>query len=136
MGKDDQNIPAINPLYLVGPDSILPNPALEFNPTIALAGATTFEEEPRADPQPTEDAKHIVMVGKKQFDMMMDLESDSASSLTVAITNVKIEPLNQGTILEDTERSCLASKNLWDKWALMWLTLFDSFYFQILHESW
>ena len=26
VGDDDQSIPAVNPLYLVGPHSILPNP--------------------------------------------------------------------------------------------------------------
>ena len=57
-----------------------------------------------ADMQPVEVTKHIVKVGRKQFDMTMggDLESDSANSLTIAITNVKIKPPNQGTILEDT----------------------------------
>ena len=48
--------------------------------------------------------EHIVMVTKKQFDMIMggDQESDSTSSLTIAITNIKIEPPDQGNILEDT----------------------------------
>ena len=103
VGEDDQNIPAVNTLYLVGPDSILPNPVLELNPTIASVATATFEDKPTADAQAVKVAEHIIMVGKKQFDMMMggDQESDSASSLTIAITNIKIKPPNQGTIMED-----------------------------------
>ena len=101
VGKDDQNIPAVNPLYLVGPDSILLNPVLEFNPTIALAVAAAFEEEPIADAQAVKVTECIVMVGRKGRDQ----ESDSASSLTVTITNVKIELPDQGTIPEDTNTS-------------------------------
>ena len=87
VGEDDQNILAVNPLYLVGPDSILLNPVLEFNPTIASVVMATFEEEPTADTQAVKVTEHIVMVGKKQFDMMMggNQESDSTSSLTVTI---------------------------------------------------
>ena len=48
-------------------------------------------------------AECIMMVGKKQFDMTSggDQESDSASSLTAAITHVKLEPLDESTICED-----------------------------------
>ena len=107
MGEDNQNIIAFNTLYLVGPDSILPNPVLELNPTIASAATATFEDEPTADAQTIEVTECIIMVGKKQFDMTMggDQESDSASSLTIAITNVKIEPPDQGTIMEDADAS-------------------------------
>ena len=47
------------------------------------------------------------MVEKKQFDMTMggDQESDSASSLTITITNVKIELPDQGTIMDDADAS-------------------------------
>ena len=71
VGEDYQNIPAINTLYLVGPDSILPNLVLELNPTIASAVTATFEDEPTAEAQPFEVAEHIIMVGKKQFDPVM-----------------------------------------------------------------
>ena len=103
VSENNQNIPAINTLYLVGPDSILLNLVLELKPTIASAVTATFEDEPTANAQTVEVAECIIMVGKKQFDMTMggDQESDSASSLTVAITNIKIEPPNQGTIMED-----------------------------------
>ena len=46
VGDNDQSILAVNPLYLVGPHSILPNPLVELNPTIALAVMATFEEDP------------------------------------------------------------------------------------------
>ena len=94
MGDDDQNIPAVNPLYLVGPHGILLNPVLEFNPAIATAMTAAFEEESTAEGKAVKVAEHIVMVEKKQFDMTMggDQESDSASSLTAAITHVKLEP--------------------------------------------
>ena len=69
--------------------------------------AAAFKKEPTADVQPIEVTEHIVIVGKKQFDMTMggNQESDSASSLTMAITNVKIESPDQGTILKDTNTS-------------------------------
>ena len=103
MGDDDQNILAVNPLYLVGPHSILPNPLVELNPTIALAVTAAFEEDPTAMAKTVKVAECIVMVGKKQFDMTSggDQESDSASSLTAAITHVKLEPLEESTIRED-----------------------------------
>ena len=103
VGDDDQSILAVNPLYLVGPHSILPNPVLEFNPMIAVAVTAAFEEEPTAEAKAVEVAECIVMVGKKQFDMMMggDQESDSASSLTTAITHVKLKPPDERTIPED-----------------------------------
>ena len=90
-------------LYLVGPDSILPNPVLELNPTIASAATAAFEDKPTADVQAVEVTACIIMVGKKHFDMTMggDQESDSASSLTITITNVKIKPPDQDTIMED-----------------------------------
>ena len=100
---DDQSILAVNPLYLVGPHSILPNPVLEYNPMIVAAATATFEEEPTTEVKAAKVAECIVMVGKKQFNMTMDgnQESDSASSLTTAITHVKLEPPNKRTIPED-----------------------------------
>ena len=99
----------MNPLCLVGPHSILPNPVLEFNPTIAVAATATFEGEPTAEAKVVKVAECIVMVGKKQFDMTMggDQESDSASSLTTAITHVKLEPPNESAIPEDADDSLL-----------------------------
>ena len=106
VGDNDQSIPAVNPLYLVGPHSILPNPLVEVNPMIALAATATFEEDPTAMAKAVKVAEHIVMVGKKQFDMTSggDQESNSASSLTTAITHVKLEPLDESTIHEDDSR--------------------------------
>ena len=106
VGDDDQSILAVNPLYLVGPHSILPNPLVELNPTIASAVMAAFEEDPTAMANTVKVAEHIVMVGKKQFDMTSsgDKESDSASSLTTAITHVKLEPLDGSTICEDDSR--------------------------------
>ena len=103
MGDDDQSIPAVNPLYLVGSHSILLNPLVELNPTIASAVTATFEVDPTTMAKTVKVAEHIVMVGKKQFDMMLggDQESDSASSLTATITHVKLEPLDKSTIHED-----------------------------------
>ena len=99
----------MNPLYLVGPHSILLNPVLEFNPTIAMAPTATFKEEPTAEDKAIKVAEHIVIVGKKQFDMMMggDQESDSTSSLTATITHVKLEPLDEGAIPKDADDSLL-----------------------------
>ena len=71
VGDDDQSILAVNPLYLVGPHSILPNPLLEFKPMIATAATAAFEEEPTAEAKAMEVGGYIVMVGKKQFDMTM-----------------------------------------------------------------
>ena len=104
VGEDDQNIPAVNTLYLVGPESILLNPVLELNPTIASAAMAAFEDEPTANMETVQVAECIIMVGKKQFDMMMggDQESDSASSLAITITNVKIKPPDQSSNMEDT----------------------------------
>ena len=109
VGDNNQSIPAVKPLYLVGPHSILPNPLLEFNPTIAAAASAASEEEPRAEAKAVEVGKHIVMVGKKQFDMTMggDQESDSTSSLTAIITHVKLEPPNKNTIHKDADDSLL-----------------------------
>ena len=105
---DDQSILAVNPLYLVGPHNILPNPVLEFNPTIAAVVTAAFEE-PTTVAKVIEVAEHIVMMGKKQFDMMMggDQESNSASSLTTAITHVKLEPPDESAIPEDAGDSRL-----------------------------
>ena len=105
VGEDNQNIPATNTLYLVGPDSILQNPVLELNPTIASAATAAFEDKSTANVQAIEVTECIIMVGKKEFDMMIDgdQESDSASSLTIAITNIKIEPPNQDAIMEDAD---------------------------------
>ena len=102
-GNDDQSILAVNPLYLVFSHSILPNPLVELNPTIALAVMATFEEDPTTMAKTVKVAERIVMVGKKQFDMTsgVDQESDSASSLTTAITHVKLEPPDTRTIRED-----------------------------------
>ena len=59
---------------------------------IALAAMAAFEEDPTTMAKTVKVAEHIVMVGKKQFDMTAggDQESDSASSLTTAITYVKL----------------------------------------------
>ena len=106
MGDDDQSILAVNPLYLVGPHNILANPLVELNPTIALAATATFGEDSTTMAKTVKVAEHIVMVGKKQFNMMSggDQESSSASSLTAAITHVKLEPLDGSTICEDDSR--------------------------------
>ena len=103
VGNNDQSIPAVNPLYLVDPHNILPNPLVELNPTIALAVMAAFEEETTAMVKTVKVAEHIMMVGKKQFDMTSgrDQESDSASSLTTVITHVKLKPLDESTIRED-----------------------------------
>ena len=103
VGDDDQSILAVYPLYLVGPHSILPNPLVELNPTIASAVMATFEEDPTTMAKTIKVVECIMMVGKKQFDMMSggDQESDSASGLTAAITHVKLEPLDESTIRED-----------------------------------
>ena len=106
MGDDDQSIPAVNPLYLVCPHSILPNPLVELNPTIAAVVTATFEEDPTTMAKAIKVAEHILMVGTKQFNMMTggDQESNSASSLTTTITHVKLEPLDESTIPEDDSR--------------------------------
>ena len=106
VGDDDQSILAVNTLYLLGPNGILLNPLVELNPMIALAATAAFEEDPTAMAKTAKVAEHIVMVGKKQFNMMlgMDQESDSASSLTATITHVKLEPLDKSTICEDDSR--------------------------------
>ena len=80
VGNDDQSIPAVNPLYLVGPHSILPNPLVELNPTISSVAMATFEEDPTVMVKTIKVAEHIMMVGKKQFDMTSGggQESDSA----------------------------------------------------------
>ena len=103
VGDDNQSILAVNPLYLVGPHSILPNPLVELNPMIASMVMATFEEDPTAMAKTVKVAECIVMVGKKQFHMTsgMDQESNSASSLTAAITHVKFEPPDECTIYED-----------------------------------
>ena len=103
VGDDNQSIPAVNPLYLVGVHSILPNPLVELNPTIASAVMATFEEDPTTMAKTVKVAECIMMVGKKQFDMTSggDQESNSASNLTSAITHVKLESLNRSTIHED-----------------------------------
>ena len=103
MGNDDKSIPAVNPLYLVGPHSTLPNPLVELNPTIVSAAMAAFEEDPTTMVKTVQVAECIMMVGKKQFDMTSggDQESNSASSLTTAITHVKLEPLDGSTICED-----------------------------------
>ena len=103
VGDNDQSIPAVDPLYLVGSHSILPNPLVELNPTIAMMVTAAFEEDPTAMAKAVKVAECIVMMGKKQFGMMTggDQESDSASSLTATITHVKLEPLNESTIPED-----------------------------------
>ena len=106
VGDDDQSIQAVNPLYLVGPHSILPNPLVELNPTIASVVMTTFEEDPATMANTIKVAECIMMVGKKQFNMMSsrDQESDSVSSLTATITHVKLKPLDKSTICEDDSR--------------------------------
>ena len=103
VGDNEQSIPAVNPRYLVGPHSILLNPLVELNPTIASVVMATFEEDPTTMVKAVGVAEHIVMVGKKQFDMTSggDQESNSASSLTAAITHVKLKPLDESTIHED-----------------------------------
>ena len=108
-GDNDQSVLAVNPLYLVGPNSILLNPVLEFKPTIAVVVTAAFAEEPTAEAKAFKVAEYIVMVGKKQFDMMMcgDQTSDSASSLTIAITHVKLEPCDESAIPEDVNDSLL-----------------------------
>ena len=65
-----------------------------------------FEEDPTAMVKTVKVAEHIVVVGKKQFDMTLggDQESDSASSLTIAITHVKLEPFDKNTIRKDDSR--------------------------------
>ena len=106
VGDDDQNILAVNPLYLVGPHSIHPNPLVELNPMIASAATATFEEDPTAMAKAVKVAEHIVMVGKKQFKMTLggDQESDSARSLTATITHIKLEPLDESTLHKDDSR--------------------------------
>ena len=76
---------------------------MELNPTIASVAMAAFEEDPTAMAKAIKVAECIVMVGKKQFDMTSggDQESNSASSLTAAITNVKLEPLHESTIHKD-----------------------------------
>ena len=63
----------------------------------------TFEEDPTTIVKTVKVAEHIVMMGKKQFDMTSgrDQESNCASTLTTAITHVKLEPLDESTIHED-----------------------------------
>ena len=106
MGNDNQSILAVNPVYLVGPHSILLNPLVELNPTIASVATAPFEEDPTTMAKTVKVAECIIMVGKKQFDMTsgMDQESDSASSLTATITHVKLEPPDTRTIHEDDSR--------------------------------
>ena len=74
-----------------------------------MAATATFEEESTANTKAVKVAECIVMVGKKQFDMMVDRdhESDSASSLTITITNVKLEPPDKGAIPENVDDSLL-----------------------------
>ena len=103
VGNNNQSILAMNPLYLVGPHSILPNPLVELNPTIAAAATAAFEEDPSAMAKAVKVAECIVMVGKKQFkhDNGWGSGINSASSLTAAITHVRLKPLNESTICED-----------------------------------
>ena len=103
VGNDNQSVLAVNPLYLVGPHSILLNPLVELNPTISAAVTAAFEEDPTTMAKAVKVAECIVMVGKKQFNMTTggNQESNSASSLTATITHVKLEPLDESTICED-----------------------------------